>query len=60
MRRIGALSDPIGKPLDFLVQELGRETNTLGAKSRDPETSGHVLAMKAEIEKVREQARNLE
>jgi len=50
----------IGKPLDFLVQELSREVNTLGAKSRDPETSGMVLEMKAELEKIREQARNLE
>ena len=50
----------LGKPLDFLVQELSRETNTLGAKSRDPETAEVVLAMKAAIEKIKEQARNLE
>jgi len=53
-------AEEIGKPLDFLVQEMGREANTLGAKSRATDTTGHVLAMKAEIEKIREQARNLE
>lgn len=52
--------DELGKALDFLLQELGREVNTLGSKSRAPETAGHVLAMKAELEKIREQARNLE
>lgn len=61
--RVRALLDgdgEVGKPLDFLVQEMGREANTLGAKSRASETAGAVLGMKAEIEKIREQARNLE
>jgi uncharacterized protein (TIGR00255 family) len=52
--------DEMGKPFDFLVQEMSREANTLGSKSRSPETSGHVLQMKSELEKIREQARNLE
>ena len=53
-------ADELGKPFDFLLQELSREVNTLGSKSRSPETTGYVLAIKAEIEKIREQARNLE
>jgi uncharacterized protein (TIGR00255 family) len=59
-RQLLASGDELGKALDFLLQEVGREVNTLGSKARSPETSGLVLQMKAESEKIREQARNLE
>jgi uncharacterized protein (TIGR00255 family) len=51
--------EPVGKRLDFLVQELHREANTVGSKSGDLDTSRSTLALKAEIEKIREQAQNL-
>lgn len=51
---------PVGRPLDFLVQELGREFNTVGAKSDDLELSQAVLAAKAVLEKIREQVQNIE
>lgn len=51
---------PVGKPLDFLLQEIQRETNTINSKSADLEVSGLALELKAEIEKVREQVQNLE
>ncbi len=50
----------IGRQIDFLLQELGRETNTLGSKSAHPEISSHVVEMKVQLEKIREQALNLE
>ena len=51
---------PLGRQLDFLIQELGREVNTVGAKSDDLEVSQAVLASKGIIEKMREQTQNLE
>lgn len=51
---------PVGKELDFLSQELFREVNTIGAKGGDLEIAGEVIAAKGEIEKMREQAHNLE
>ena len=59
-RELLRAEDELGKPFDFLLQELGREANTLGSKLRAPEAARVVLAMKSEIEKIREQARNLE
>jgi uncharacterized protein (TIGR00255 family) len=53
-------SGEIGRQIDFLLQELGRETNTLGSKSAHPEISSHVVEMKVQLEKIREQALNLE
>jgi uncharacterized protein (TIGR00255 family) len=50
----------VGKTLDFLSQEILRELNTLGAKSRDLRSTREVLDMKAEIEKIREQVQNVE
>lgn len=50
----------IGRQIDFLLQELGRETNTMGSKSAHPEISSHVVEMKVQLEKIREQALNLE
>jgi len=53
-------SGEIGRQIDFLLQELGRETNTLGSKSAHSEISSHVVEMKVQLEKIREQALNLE
>ena len=50
----------IGRRLDFLLQEVGREVNTVGAKSQDAELSHVVVEMKAEIERMREQVQNVE
>lgn len=50
----------VGKQLDFLLQELGRETNTMGSKSQKNEISENVVQMKVQLEKIREQALNLE
>ena len=52
--------DPVGKRLDFLVQEIHRETNTITSKSVDLEISRHALDLKADAEKIREQIQNLE
>jgi len=52
--------DAIGRKLDFLIQELNRETNTIGAKSSDIGTTNLVVELKSLIEKMREQAHNLE
>lgn len=53
-------SDAIGKKLDFILQEMLRETDTLSAKARDLFISQKVIAMKGEIEKLKEQIRNVE
>ena len=50
----------VGRRLDFLVQEMGREINTIGAKSQSAEIARAVVAAKAELEKVREQVQNIE
>jgi uncharacterized protein (TIGR00255 family) len=52
--------DPVGKRLDFLVQELNRETNTIASKSPDLDSNRLALDLKAETERVREQVQNLE
>lgn len=51
---------PIGKKLDFLVQEMNREANTIGSKANDIEITRQVLEIKGEIEKIREQVQNIE
>ncbi|MDF0644152.1 MAG: YicC family protein [Nitrospira sp.] len=53
-------SESIGKTLDFLLQEMGREINTIGSKANDAEIAGHVVHMKAELERIREQVQNVE
>lgn len=53
-------SEPVGRKLDFLLQEMHRETNTINSKSEDLQVTRHALAIKAEIEKIREQAQNIE
>jgi uncharacterized protein (TIGR00255 family) len=52
-------ADSIGRKLDFIVQEIGRELNTLGAKANDAEISRRVVDMKAELERIREQVQNI-
>ena len=49
-----------GRKLEFVIQEMGRETNTLGSKANDAAISQRVVACKAELEKIREQVQNLE
>ena len=53
-------SGSIGRKLDFLIQEMNRETNTIGSKANDLETGRLVVEMKSELEKVREQVQNIE
>ena len=53
-------SEPIGRRLDFLMQEFNREANTLGSKSQDPELTAHAVEMKVLIEQMREQVQNIE
>lgn len=52
--------EPCGRRLDFLLQEMLREANTLGAKAQDAAISQQVVAMKVELERLREQAQNVE
>jgi len=52
--------EPDGKKLDFLVQEMNREANTIGSKANDIEITNLMLQTKAEIEKIREQVQNIE
>jgi len=53
-------SDDVGRKLDFLIQELNRETNTIGSKANDINVTEYVLKLKNEIEKIREQIQNIE
>ena len=52
--------EPIGRTLDFLAQEINREVNTIGSKANDSLISREVVTLKAELEKFREQAMNVE
>lgn len=52
--------EAIGKKIDFLIQEMNREANTIGSKANDKEITSMMLDLKAEIEKVREQVQNIE
>jgi uncharacterized protein (TIGR00255 family) len=51
---------PVGKRLDFLLQEMGREVNTIGSKANDGDISTEVVELKSELEKIREQVQNIE
>ena len=51
---------PVGRDMDFLVQEFNRECNTIGSKCKDLHITETVLQMKAEVEKIREQVQNVE
>lgn len=59
-RELFESSDPIGRNLDFIVQEMNREFNTIGSKANDKLISGLVIDGKAELEKIREQVQNFE
>ena len=52
--------EPVGRKLDFLIQEVNRECNTIGSKCNDLAVTQDVVAMKAEVEKIREQVQNIE
>lgn len=54
------VDEPVGRKLDFLLQELNREVNTIGSKANDAEIASYVVQLKAELEKIREQVQNIE
>jgi uncharacterized protein (TIGR00255 family) len=58
--KILTLSDPIGRKLDFLLQEMNREVNTIGSKANDSEIAKEVVEMKSILEKMKEQVQNIE
>ncbi|MEO7032862.1 MAG: YicC/YloC family endoribonuclease [Polyangiaceae bacterium] len=58
--RLLTADGPVGRRLDFLLQEIGRESNTIGAKSQDAPIAHLVVEMKAELERIREQVQNVE
>ena len=60
MRSLLEATEPVGRKMDFLVQEFNRETNTIGSKANDMRITKEVLTIKNEIEKMREQAANIE
>ncbi len=60
LEKILELSEPVGRKLDFLVQEINRETNTIGSKANDFGLAKNVVEIKSEIEKLREQIQNIE
>jgi uncharacterized protein (TIGR00255 family) len=53
-------SEPVGRKMDFLLQEIHREVNTVSAKANDAEISQRVVEIKSELEKIREQVQNVE
>ncbi len=59
-QRLLEADGPVGRRLDFLLQEIGRESNTIGAKSQDAPIAHLVVEMKAELERIREQVQNVE
>ena len=63
LRQLGEIlqsSEPVGRKLDFLMQELNREANTIGSKAQDAVNAAAVVALKSELEKIREQIQNIE
>ena len=52
--------EPVGKKIDFLIQEMNRETNTIGSKSNKLEITNLVIEIKTELEDIREQIQNIE
>jgi uncharacterized protein (TIGR00255 family) len=59
-RRVLALKEPVGRRLDFLMQEFNREANTLGSKSVDARSTNAAVELKVLIEQMREQVQNIE
>jgi uncharacterized protein (TIGR00255 family) len=60
VRQLLASAEPAGRKLDFLVQEMHREVNTIGSKSQSTELASLVVGLKAEVERMREQVQNVE
>lgn len=54
------MDEPIGRMLDFIIQEMNREVNTIGSKAMDITLTDHVVQLKCELEKIREQVQNIE
>jgi uncharacterized protein (TIGR00255 family) len=59
-RRVLGLKEPVGRRLDFLMQEFNREANTLGSKSVDARSTNAAVELKVLIEQMREQVQNIE
>ncbi|MBO6001473.1 MAG: DUF1732 domain-containing protein, partial [Spirochaetales bacterium] len=59
-RKLLSSSEPVGKRMDFLSQEMNREINTIGSKSQMVEVNFEVVNMKDSLENIREQIRNIE
>ena len=59
-KEILSSSEPVGRKLDFLTQELNRESNTIGSKAQDAKVAAVVIELKSELEKIREQIQNIE
>ena len=60
LREMFNSNEAIGRKMDFLVQEINREANTIGSKAQDVEITKRVIAIKGEVEKIREQVQNIE
>ena len=60
LRDILESNEPVGRKLDFIIQEINREVNTIGSKAQDLSITKIVVDMKSEIEKIREQIQNVE
>ena len=60
LREMLESGEPVGRKLDFLIQEVNRESNTIGSKCSDVAIARDVVELKAEIEKIREQVQNIE
>ncbi len=60
LRSMLASDEPMGRKMDFLIQEVNRESNTIGSKCSDVSIARDVIALKAEVEKIREQVQNIE
>ena len=60
LTKLMTLQKPIGRQVDFLLQEMNREVNTLGSKTTDIDVTAWVMLLKNEIEKIREQIQNIE
>ncbi|MDE6426077.1 MAG: YicC family protein [Ruminococcus sp.] len=60
LKNIFSSDEPVGRKLDFIIQEMNREVNTIGSKAQDLNITRIVVDMKAEIEKIREQIQNIE
>jgi uncharacterized protein (TIGR00255 family) len=60
LRELLRSTEPVGRKLDFLIQEMNREVNTMGAKGNNVQIASLVVELKSELEKVREQVQNIE